>query len=120
MSFFDFNFRTKSVVLDFTQVRFANVVVQMAAVFIRHKSNTHKSLALKIERAKNVVRGGEAVTLEFTEPEKRLMREYNSNYCGILSDRMKLHDKEASVPDYPALEAYELSTQIQLLFSSIR
>lgn len=119
MSFFNFN-STKKIELDFCQIRFAHVVVQLSAAFIRTKSETHKSLSLKIERAKNVARSGQVVKLEVNEAEKKLMREYNDQYCEILSDRMKRHDLASSKPDYTALEAYSLATEVQLLFSSIR
>ncbi|WP_439559509.1 hypothetical protein [Dyadobacter sp.] len=68
----------------------------------------HKSLREKVDNARYMKPGGALIPVYLTQDEKKLLRQYNTDYCAVLADK----------PDTgETVGIYQMATRIQMLFS---
>lgn len=114
--------RLKAIFLDGEEIRMAFTIIQVNNLYIRYKSEINKSLVDKVERAKDRHIGVPTkyqVMVKLSNEEMKLMREFNINYCVILADKMSGIEERTGEVDANGIQAYELATRLQLLFSAI-
>lgn len=114
MKLFQFT-KQKAIMLSSEQLLMANSIIQSCMPFIRYPTPEQKSLAEKIQRAKNAVRRGHYEMCFVSDAERRAMRDFNSEYCFKLTGHIQRMTK-AKQPIANELEAYTIATIIQLKF----
>jgi hypothetical protein len=100
----------KMITMSRDQIMMSYAMVRVQEVCGHPKNPLHGEIRNKLHVAQHNLRGGVFI-LSFTADERKILREYNMNYCAILSDQVEHWQDEA-------VRAYRMATGIQLLLFS--
>lgn len=105
-------------ILAYTIIR-----VNEIALRISRQDLVHGSLKAKVLLARNRADSYSALCEAFTDEERTLMRDYNTNYCENLAKAMiSMEDRKEAPDDFfqsdGPIYLYYLATKIQLQFST--
>lgn len=109
-------------VMNFSQHEIALLyaIVKVSEIRILRRTESHMTLVAKIVKAKETTRNGARCLLNFSPEECSLMRQYNTNYCVLVSENVQGYEAAGNELMYEeGLEVYRIATNIQLRFSTI-